>query len=433
MSENRIGLTRTSMRIVFCKGQIMGPISGADEILVSYATQLHKAGHEVSVLLMYLPLPDDNYYLRMVEAGVKVSWLGSNLARASVGTGRKLFHRVLSAVPSARPFVRKHALRAMTTMSGRYYQKCRAYFEEVQPNLIHILTPDPSAEVMIYAAHDAGYPVIYQEVGIPYHPPEFFTYYDQFTSALPLCAEVAALSPALVQECREKLPRVPALTVLPIISDSLRNGDHAPLEIKHEVTFGFAARIEWLKGPMVVMEAFGLAHREFPDMTLVVAGEGSQRAELARRAQGLTVAEKYRYHGMYTHPEERNAFMQSFDVFVMPSFTEGTPNSIIEAMAHGRPIIATSVGGIPDMVDDDSGILVNPGDVQALSEAMLKLARDPHLRVSMGAAARGRYLKLFSPESVLPVLLETYERVSNKNQPQSSATNGYTHPWRTDP
>jgi glycosyltransferase involved in cell wall biosynthesis len=418
------------MKIVFCKGQIMGPISGADEILVSYATQLHQAGHQVSVLLMYLPLPGDHYYQRMVEAGVSVSWLGSNLARASVGTGRKLFHRLLRAVPSARPFVRKHALHAMSGMSRRYYAGCRSHLEEVRPDLVHVLTPDPSAEVMIHAAHDAGCPVIYQEVGIPYHPPEFFTYYHQFTSVLPLCVEVAALSPALAEECRAKLPRTNSLSVLPIISDSLRNGDHAPLQMKNDVTFGFAARIEWLKGPLVVMEAFGKAYRQFPQIKLKVAGEGSQRKELATRAETLGVAANYEYYGVYSRTHDRNAFMQCFDVLVMPSFTEGTPNSIIEAMAHGRPIIATKVGGIPDMVDDEAGILVTPGDVEALSEAMLKLARDPQLRVRMGAAARARYLDLFSPGSVLPVLLETYERVSNKNKPQASTTNGYTHPWK---
>lgn len=413
------------MRIVFCKGQILGPISGADEILVTYATQLHRAGQDVSVLLMIRPAADDHYYRRMVEAGVPVSWLASGLTRTSVGTGRKMFRTVLTAVPSARTFIRKHALRAMTTMSGHHYRKCREFIKQQQPDVVHILTPDPSAEVMIRAAHDAGTPVIYQEVGIPYHPPEFFTYYQQFTSVLPLCAEVTALSPALVEDCKEKLPTAPSLTVLPIICDSLRKGDYQPLRHNPKITFGFAARIEWLKGPLVVMDAFGLAHQTFPEMKLRVAGDGSQRMEMERRASSLGVADFYEYCGSYTTTEGRNEFMRSFDVFVMPSFTEGTPNSIIEAMAHGRPIIATTVGGIPDMVDEQCGLLVAPGDVNALANAMLRLANDPALRQRMGAAARERYLKLFSPEAVMPVVLQTYQRVCTT----AVSPSGISHPW----
>ena len=417
------------MKIVFCKGQILGPISGADEILVSYATQLHKAGHEVSVLFMIRPAANDQYYQRMIEEGVPVSWLASNMARASVSTGRKLFHKVLAAVPSARTFIRRHALRVMTNMSARHEAMCRDFLKNANPDVVHILTPDPSAETMIRAAHDAGYPALYQEVGIPFHPPEFFTYYEQFTSVLPLCAEVTALSPALVTECREKLPPVTSLSVLPIISDSLRYVAQPPARQDRPVTFGFAARIEWLKGPLVAMEAFGLACSVNPNLRLKVAGEGSQRNDLARRAEEVGVTGKYKYYGMYIRPDERNVFMQGIDVFVMPSYTEGTPNSIIEAMGHGKPIIATTVGGIPDMVTEESGILVAPGDAHELSQAMLMLAADPELRHRMGAAARERYLKLFSPQAVLPFLLETYGRIAGQGVHPGASTIVNEHPW----
>ncbi|HVG34800.1 MAG TPA: glycosyltransferase family 4 protein, partial [Pyrinomonadaceae bacterium] len=147
----------------------------------------------------------------------------------------------------------------------------------------------------------------------------------------------------------------------------------------------------------------------------------------------LHVSENYHYAGVYKRLEEREAFMQSLDVFVMPSFTEGTPNSIIEAMSHGKPIIASNVGGIPDMVNDESGILVPPGASTALSEAILRLARDTELRVRMGEAARSRYQKLFSPKAVLPVILETYRRVaagkSVDGAPTGNGNKEHHHPW----
>ena len=100
-------------------------------------------------------------------------------------------------------------------------------------------------------------------------------------------------------------------------------------------------------------------------------------------------------------------------------------------MACGKPIIASEVGGIPDMIGDDSGILVPPGDVSALTDAILRLARDPALRQTMGAAAKKRYQKLFSPTVVVPLMVETYRRVTRNGHGVSEAVagNGHVHPW----
>jgi glycosyltransferase involved in cell wall biosynthesis len=286
--------------------------------------------------------------------------------------------------------------------------------------------------VIIRAGYDAGIPVIYQELGVPYHPPDFASYYRQFTSVLSLCTEVAALSPKLVEYCREKLPTSKSLSVLPIMSDEITNGNGAARQPNGHVNFGFAARMEELKGPMVLMEAFAATHDRVPGVRLKIAGDGSQRESVTALAKSLNVSAHYDYNGIYTQLEERTAFMRDLDVFVMPSFTEGTPNSIIEAMAHGKPIIASAVGGIPDMIDPQSGILVPPGDSRALADAMILLAQDSQLRLRMGRAAQDRYQKLFSPKAVVPLVLETYARIAvcNKN-PKPVETNKSSHPWRT--
>ena len=122
--------------------------------------------------------------------------------------------------------------------------------------------------------------------------------------------------------------------------------------------------------------------------------------------------------------------MESLDVFVLPSFTEGTPNSIIEAMACSKPIIASDVGGIPDMVGDDAGILVPPGDISALASAMLRLSQQPESRQQMGQAAYRQYERLFSPEAVVPLMLETYARVVKNGQSGIGDNSGNNHhPW----
>jgi len=420
------------MRIVLCKGQILGPISGADETLVTYAVQLQKAGHSVSVLLMYRTTKDDPYSHRLLNTGVPVSWIASKLAHTSLGTGRKLGRKLFGIFPSSKKLIRERTRRVVTGMASRNYQQCRDYLEQQHADLMHIITPDPSAMVMIRAGYDAGIPVIYQELGLPYHPPDFASYYREFTSVLSLCREVTALSPKLVDYCREKLPISNSLSVLPIMSDEITNGSTAGHQPNGHVNFGFAARIEELKGPMVLMEAFAATHDYFSNVRLKIAGDGSQRQKVTALARSLGVADHYDYNGIYTRPDQRTAFMHELDVFVMPSFTEGTPNSIVEAMANGKPIIASAVGGIPDMIDPESGILVPPGDARALAKAMISLAENPELRLQMGRAAQERYRTLFSPAAVVPLMLETYSRVAAGDKPpQPIDGNKSCHPWST--
>ncbi len=418
------------MRIVLGKGQVLGPISGADETLVTYAVQLQKAGHLVSVLLMYRSAKNDPYAQRLFDAGVPVSWIASKFAHRTLGTARKLGRRLLGTFPSSKHLIRYGAQRVVTGMAGRNYEQCRDYLKQQNADLMHIITPDPSAMVMIRAGYEAGVPVIYQELGLPYHPPDFASYYREFTSVLPLCSEVAALSPKLLEYCREALPISNRLSVLPIMSEEISNGRSAPHQANGHVKFGFAARLEGLKGPTILMEAFAATRDHVPGVRIKLAGEGSERKQVTALARSLGFADHYDYNGIYNRPEERTSFMHDLDVFVMPSFTEGTPNSIVEAMANGKPIIASAVGGIPDMIDHDCGILVLPGDARALAKAMILLAKNPDLRRQMGQAALQRYRMLFSPEAVLPLMLETYARVAGGTRRGASVElNPSSHPW----
>jgi glycosyltransferase involved in cell wall biosynthesis len=379
---------------------------------------------------MYHSAKDDPYSQRLLDAGVPVSWIASRLAHTSLGTGRKLGQKLFDIFPSSKQLIRNRTLSVVTRMANGHYQQCREYLKEQNADLMHIITPDPSAMVMIRAGYDAGIPVIYQELGLPFHPPDFAAYYRQFTSVLSLCTEVVALSPKLAEHCRQELPISNSLSVLPIMSDEVTNGNGTAHSPNGHVNFGFAARMEELKGPMILMEAFAATHGLVPNIRLKIAGDGSQRERVTALARTLNVSNHYDYTGVYTQPNERTTFMHDLDVFVMPSFTEGTPNSIIEAMANGKPIIASAVGGIPDMIDSHSGILVPPGDASALAKAMIFLAQNPELRQSMGRAAKDRYQRLFSPKAVVPLLLETYGRVAvRKNGGSQFQADNNCHPW----
>ena len=421
------------MRIVLCKGQFMGPISGADETLVTYATQLRAAGHHPSVLLMYPHAAGDQYYARLRGAGVPVHAVAHASVQTSLKAGRKLAAGLLRAVPPSRRLVRRRAQNISSRVAARYFGNCRDYFARGGADVAHVMTPDPSAAVMIEAARASGVPVLYQELGTPYHPPAFAAYYEQFVAALPYCSELAALSPSLIRQCREQLPHRLPLSVLPVIAEDLLAG-HGPRPASPGgVTFGFAARLEHLKGPLILIEAFASVCGKFADTSLRIAGIGSEQQRAVARAGAAGVADRCDFLGAYTDAEEKSVFMRGLDVFVLPSLTEGTPNCIVEAMSCGLPVIASAVGGVGDMLTPETGLLVPPGEPAALADAMSRLAADRPLRERMGRAARARYEEVFSPRAVLPLMLNTYRRLASGGRPapaDAPRTFGPDlHPW----
>ena len=421
------------MRIVLCKGQMMGPISGADETLVTYATQLLAAGQQPTVLLMYPPSADDQYYIRLKRSGVEVQTIASQGMHTSLNLGRKLAAGILRAFPTSRHILHGRAQQVTTRVARGYFDECVEYFAGCRADVVHVMTPDPSAMVMIRAAYESGIPVLYHELGMPYHPPAFASYYQQFVSALPYCSELAALSPILQRECDDQLPYRLPISVLPVMAEDLLDKLEPKSKEPNTVTFGFAARLEQLKGPLVLLESFSAIAKEAGNSSLRIAGVGSQLQMALAQAEAAGVAHLCDFTGAYITVEQKRAFMQNLDVFVLPSLTEGTPNCIVEAMSCGLPVIASSIGGVKDMITPETGLLVPPGDAKALAEAMRFLAGNPALRKRMGLAARRRYLEVFSPASVLPLMLNTYRRIAASRQMKVTDEKGKRgmdlHPW----
>ena len=308
---------------------------------------------------------------------------------------------------------------------------CHNYFKRCPADLIHVLTPDPGAAVMIRAGAAAGIPVLYQELGTPHYLPELEIHYQRFAKVLPLCSEVAALSPRLAQQWGERFLSSHPISVLPLLVED-RLCAHTPQpQSPASMTFGFAARLESGKGPMILVKAFARVRLELANTSLKIAGVGPQEQAVRALAMELGVLDACALLGAYTAPEDKSAFMRGLDVFMLPTLAEGTPNSIIEAMAHGLPVIASAVGGIPDLITPETGILVPPGDTTALANAMMILALDPQLRARMGHAARARYEKLFSPQVVLPMLVDTYRRNVTRNSVSlaTPSPQRLIHPW----
>ncbi len=150
----------------------------------------------------------------------------------------------------------------------------------------------------------------------------------------------------------------------------------------------FVGRLEPVKGILVLLEAVASLVKAGRDVRLTVAGDGALRQDLERRAAGLGLGDAVRFVGYRSQPEIRQHLAES-DALVLPSFAEGVPVSLMEAMSQERAVVATSVGGVTELVKHGvNGLVVHPGDPVALAAALTTLADDPALRTKMGLAGR---------------------------------------------
>lgn len=149
---------------------------------------------------------------------------------------------------------------------------------------------------------------------------------------------------------------------------------------------GTLGRLSPEKGHEFLVRAFAAVLREFPRAILVVVGQGDERDRLERLAVELGVKEDVVFAG---YRDNASACVNAFDLFVMPSLSEGLGLAMLEAMALRKPVIATNTGGIPEVVTDRvNGLLVPPGDPQALSRAIVEILRDRSLAARLAGAGR---------------------------------------------
>ena len=161
------------------------------------------------------------------------------------------------------------------------------------------------------------------------------------------------------------------------------------------------------KGQRHFVEAAALVVREVPDARFVVAGEGELRA---------TLEHLIKHHNLEKHVilagfrPDVLSLHKAFDIFVMSSITEGLGTSLLDAMACGRPIVATTAGGMPEVVQDgETGILVPPRNDRALADAIIRLLKDSALRERMGTAGLALVRARFSAERMVADTLHAYE------------------------
>lgn len=154
----------------------------------------------------------------------------------------------------------------------------------------------------------------------------------------------------------------------------------------------FVGRLDPVKGVPLLLEAFARIRARHPGARLTVAGDGRSKARLMARAQALGLGDAVRFPG-YLEESQVADLLAGADMLVLPSFAEGLPVVLMEALAAEVPVVATQIAGVPELVRDGvSGLIVPPGDEVALAGAIDRLLSDPDLCARMGAAGRARVL-----------------------------------------
>jgi len=171
---------------------------------------------------------------------------------------------------------------------------------------------------------------------------------------------------------------------------------------------GALANLRAEKGLEHLVHAMVLVRDRYPQERLTIWGDGPLRADLTRLIDEVGLSGSAELRGATTEPETA---LQAMDIFALPSLSEACPNVLLEAMASGLPVVATRVGGNPALVEDEvTGLLVPPGDPDALAKAIIRLMEDPMLADRLGAAAREVVCARFGVNRMLARVQALYER-----------------------
>ncbi len=166
------------------------------------------------------------------------------------------------------------------------------------------------------------------------------------------------------------------------------------------------------KGVSDLLEAFAKIHLDFPNSSLVIGGDGDLET-YKQRARELGIEDKVKFLGWIAGDDKSNCLSNAY-LYSLPSYNEGFPMGILEAMSAHIPVVSTTVGGIPDAVTDKKdGFLHQPGDINELAEILKKLLLDETLAKNIGEAGYQKYKNNFSPEIVTSQLKMIYKELEH--------------------
>lgn len=415
---------------------------GLEEAAAALAIGIRQQGHQTSVLSTAWASPDNQYLSRLRENDVPFVQAPGWLSRAASDWPTK--ERILARVMwFLRPLVLLLALGLVLLKRRSWSQSRVSAYNWLRGQLMdRLIGPDRRATLtrllltwwrllwrfdllhihgytntllfVVDWAHDKGVPVVYEEHQTP---DAQFDWWQGFQASINKASRIVAVSEksaeALQSVCGVTRPIVVSYPLLadPIASGWRRNGGSRKGGDPVRVTT--VARLWLTKGLAYLLEAIAQTRTTHPSTEFRVYGEGELRQELLDHAERLGLEGDAIFVGAFTDREELSRIMDQTDIFVMPSILEGQPLAVIEAMSYGCPIVATTVGGIPEMIQDGvNGMLCRPGDPECLAHKICTLIDNPALRQRLGQAARKSYEQgPYQPVAVVSQFLSVYQDV----------------------
>jgi len=187
----------------------------------------------------------------------------------------------------------------------------------------------------------------------------------------------------------------------------------------NEIILLYLGSLKPRKNLLFLLDVFAEVHREEAATFLIIGGKGAQEAELKRHAQELGIRDSVAFPG-YIAEGEKVVYYKLADIFVLPSLLEGFGLVAAEAMACGKPVVASNTSSLPEVVvDGKTGFLADPTRVDDFVEKILRLVRDPDLRREMGEKGRMHVLQNFSWDGASRKVLGVYQQVLDELSDES--------------
>jgi glycosyltransferase involved in cell wall biosynthesis len=430
---------------------------GLEEYATTLAIGLKQSGHQVSVVSTTWMPPDNQYLRRLLQHEVAVVQAPKWLSRPASHWPTKM--RILRALLwLASPltyllagglFLRRRCAweQALTSAQGWLGGQLLDHFIgpdrqkllgrllldwwrwRWHPDLLHIQGYTNNLLFAIDWAYAKKLPVVYEEHQTP---DAQFDWWKDFQQTINKASVVVAVSEksaeALRSVCSVTRPIVVRNPLLPdpMASDWQRDGKSP--RSNEPIHLTTVARLYVTKGLDYLLEAIAQIRKMYPATEFKVYGDGPLHQELLAYASQLGLDGNAIFVGVFTDRAELSRIMAQTDIFVMSSILEGQPLALVEAMSYGCPIVATTVGGIPELIQDGvNGLLCQPSDPDCLAQKIQTLIEDTALRSRLGRAARQSYEQgPFQPASVSEHFTSIYHKALQQEYHKSVPDYSYS-------
>ncbi|KPJ58989.1 MAG: hypothetical protein AMJ42_02355 [Deltaproteobacteria bacterium DG_8] len=297
--------------------------------------------------------------------------------------------------------------------------KLFSYLRRLKPTIVHSFLFRANILARI-AGYLTGVPVIISSIRVMGGEKGYFHYFEGMTSFM--VDHYIAVSESVKRYIVQK-SKIPVEKISVIYNgvnvrkhNSLQTQNvKAPFDIEaKDMILMTVGRLQKQKGHYYLFHAILKVRKEVAKIKLLIIGEGEEENNLKNLAESLDLTDQIIFTGLRFDVEN---ILSMAKIFILPSLWEGMPNTLLEAMAAGRPVIATDVGGVPELViNGETGVLVPPKDSDALASAIIDLLQDELKAEKMGEVGRVRVEKIFNISKTLEKTENLYRELLKEKQ-----------------